>query len=160
MPLDVPDITIGRSLFAEDNELAPTRIYDIHISYDTDEGILQMPVAGGPAANAVIIQACSPYGRKIVDWAVERYGAKPVYPSPAPPSSTQVLKWKRITLQSSVLAPDGTTQIYRATGQFIYYLTVPLDEDDNLPFGAPPNMTLTIADNVVNPSDWKEGIIG
>lgn len=148
------------NLFAPENEPHPYRRYDIQTTYVKDNGTLLMPIAGPPGTPAAVIQVCAPYGRKIVDWTLERQGADPEPPAPTDdPDQGIVLERQEIRPLSKLLMADGLTHVHRMTGQYVYLLTLPQDETGPLQIGSPPYDLTPPEENIVSPGQYKPGII-
>src|SRR5262245_46928475 len=121
-PTTTPPGEVVASLFPPATEFleSPYTEYQVQTTYENDEGILQMPVAGPDPTPAVIIRTHAPCTRKIVRWVAERQGGMPTLPDPEPPTTTQFLKRSLIARASKKLNADGITHRWRVEGMFEY----------------------------------------
>lgn len=161
-PGEVPAFLPSANDWAESNGNFPYTLYEITTSYPRSTGILQLPVAGEAGDPAHIVQVAAPYGKKLVEWVVERQGAKPELPLPEEDTDEQVLESAGQVFRNSRLLPNGLTRIYRAAGSYTYVLTAPFVEgDDYMKTGAPPFQTKDGENEVnqVTPSQFGEGIV-
>jgi hypothetical protein len=145
-------------LLSSDYLEGPDTVYDIQEEFTGNEGVLLMPVAGPPGTPASIIQASAPYGYRIVRWVAERLGARVIVPSRRPRENEVLHSW-RIVPKNPVLTDDLRTYIYRTEGEYCFALLSPPSEQDALPMGAPPTYTTQLAENSIQPSDYRQGII-
>src|ERR1051326_6721534 len=72
------------SRFSSNQYDAPYGSYIIAVTYYTDYGRLQLPVAPQTpnVAPVEVVQVRSPIAKKVVSWSCERHGAHPVVPNP------------------------------------------------------------------------------
>lgn len=130
-------------LFSSENATGPYVRQDQTVSYDGDNGLLQVPVgapvvSGGPKIPCKIVRAHAPIMQKVVTYLYQRLASLPRIPTPEPDDSNQVLLEHRRIPMSPTPWGNGSQMLYSVMGEYIYALQMPLTTDDAMPIGLGP----------------------
>ncbi len=140
----------------------------VEIDYVTDECNVVMSISGStdPLSSSdntacSIINVGTPVTRKVVRWTCERLDAKPDLPSPAPKDGEALLSRKQGGLVVD-LSPDGSTLIYRCSGEFVFALTNFKEQEGDFDMGSLQFHDLDRQDDKVKitSDQWKRNILG
>jgi len=112
--------------------------YEIDGRYDTDNGLLIIPVAGPPGTAAEVVRVHAPYTTKSVKWTAERGGTPPTLPSANTGVANEMLAHKTVFGIAPGIDLFGTAHIYRNSGEYFYLMPVPKADTDPLVFGKLP----------------------
>lgn len=108
--------------------------YSIVTSYEDDQGVLQLPIAGDDDEEAVFVQTHSPISRMVVEFFMVRLGEKPQVPSAeaALKDKNLVLLKKTPRWETKQIWVDGHNFLYGAAGSYIYGLKKPIQPNENV----------------------------
>lgn len=131
--------------------------YRIDIRHRKNHGIYLLPVCGGlegspgeegetdPLAKPQLIALHSPYGEKLADWTCERHaGTTDGKPSLPPlPLAKKDDKSEGCALEDiTIVSPSpaqGTTRVFRISGEYHYLMVDSVASGDELPMGWNPH---------------------
>jgi len=110
----------GLHLFSPEALKALYRTYSLSIGYQTDMGVLHVPVAGNSKGEVSdLIKVCNEKSQKIVHWNVERENLPPELPAVEPDTSDQKLLRKIVVPFAPVVLGDGRTRLFNIQGTYI-----------------------------------------
>lgn len=125
------------SYYSSDTQQAPYTSAEINSYYSTNEGVYQASVAGpqsspsnptspvsgsGNTPTSSILNLHLPMSQRRVEWTVERVGDYPKIPSWNSSNVNEKLMRKVINPMDVQLTLDGSTTIYRISGEYTYAL--------------------------------------
>lgn len=140
------------SFYSSDTTRFPYPSAEINSYYETHEGVYQAPVAGpqpspsnptspvsgsGGTPTSSILNLHLPISRRRVEWTVERIGDRPKIPSWNSSNVNERLMKKTINPMDVQLTIDGSTTIYRISGEYIYALVNDFNTYEYLLFDIP-----------------------
>lgn len=121
------------------NDFAPSDGFDttfkIQVYYDTDEGVLQIPLAGPDETESRIVKTSGKYSKKIIQWIAERVGSIPEIPSAKTSDPNETLEYKVVGTASAEWMPDGKNRLYSISGTYVYAIkkAYETDKDHEIP---------------------------
>jgi hypothetical protein len=136
--------TVAFGFYDPANALAPYLVQDQTVSYEGNNGMLQVPVGapvvdGGPKIACKIVRAHAPVMQKVVTYLYQRLGALPLIPTPEPDDINQVLMEHRRIPVSPIPWGNGNNMVYSVMGEYVYALFMPLTTtQDAMPTGLGP----------------------
>lgn len=155
----LPDPSLG-ALPATDDQLGKNnyRQYDLDGRYETDNGLLIVPVGGPVGTPPVLMRMHAGYTTRNVAWTIERMGAKPVLPSVSTGNSNEILAYRSVTVAAPLLGTNN--QVYRASGLYTYYEAATLLGDSPAATGGVPfSLMSTPSDNLYSSGSFQANII-
>ncbi len=123
--------------------------YSCVTSYQRNEGLLQVPVAGPPDTPAVLLRTSAPYSAKVVSWTAVREGGPPRIPDPTRFDPNAPLIDSQIGVATPMLMVNGTDQRWCLAGVYYYAYLSPRKANDPLPSGKMPVDTVAASANTL-----------
>lgn len=124
--------------------------------------------AGRMSPTSSIIDLHLPISTRVVNWSVERYGAKPKIPAFESENPALALLDYKINLAEVIVMLDGVTPSFRVTGRYEYAITREISSFESVAFDIPQFIDYPYGEITLNfPSedsseggDFSQGIIG
>ncbi len=130
--------------------------YLVDPSYEVDNGVMMIPVAGPPGTPPKIVRKYAPCMRKTVEWTAERKGLQPTIPHWDTGNPQEIPAYRNIMPVSPLLLND-TEHAWRAAGTYVYFLSVAPDPlNATYAAGANPADITTPEQNVFNVSQFSK----
>lgn len=109
------------------------------VSYVTEEGLLQVPVASeSKVEKSELVRVSAPYSVKVVAWTTEREGIPPEAPSPESIDPNSCLIRREVTPAMIVPTGGGVKFFWRVSGTYHYAQVKPHQIGDDFNFGKSP----------------------
>lgn len=143
------------NLYSASQSKFPYEHYHVETDYKLNHGKLMVPNADLDGETA-IIQVSAPYGKKVVVWAVIRRGDLPELPAPVE-DDTQELLYEEHRIVGRNIEGDGKTEIFEASGFYVFGLRAPARREDGLPQPQPPFLSNEARE--YKSTDFVEGIV-
>ncbi len=129
----INEFKAGAGFFTSQHLVARYQLFRAFNRYVYNSGKTMMPVAaaapaeGLPSIAARVVQLAQPFGFRIYSWAVEREGAKPLLPHPAPQNpDNEIFLEGTVTTQPPDVDASASVHTYFVEGVYVYGLLVPI----------------------------------
>lgn len=132
------------------NTAFPYLAYSCQTSFPKAEGLIQIPVAGGPAE---IVRVHNPISQRVVRFFAVRMGVRPVLPSPTPRSGEAVYS-TTVVIDDVRPGPDGAVPIYTVAGEYVFVNVTAVGAGNNLVAHYPPYLVTQPGHGVVTVNDF------
>jgi len=133
------------NLFTTDmTQEGPYRDFRMSSGFETDFGIIQVPVANGPCE---LIAVHTPVSQRSIAWVAVRQGSPPRVPLASRVLDGGVLLRTRIGSLVPMVGVDGLVRSYAVAGVYTYAMKNPLMPGDPIPTGASPTDSVTASMN-------------
>jgi hypothetical protein len=157
-PTDPP--VTGTDFWSSAQKQASYTQYDTQTQYKTDGGILQIPLAGVPNTECVLIRLHGGCMRKEVLVQARRLGQFPNLPQLAAQNpSNEVLANFSIVPQAPYLTASGDTYVYQVSASYQFFLENILAPEDGYRMTSAPYTTTPADNNVLTTSNFQTGIL-
>lgn len=131
--------------------------YYLETFYETNEHVLQMPVASSNLTTASFAYVANPTTIKRVVWKAEKIGGQPTMPTPETNNPNNILLTKTIRALAPYPTANGSTLVWRLAGEYIYGVVDPTFETINA--GVMPFMDLSTLRTVIEEKHFLHGLI-
>lgn len=162
-PPDYPiltDTSTTTSAFDISQYEAPYTEYGAQTEYIADDGVLQLPVAGGHGTACVFVQLHAPIMRKEVTFSGVRQGDVPVLPDPTAADPDEGVRGGfSIVTKAPLIKGDALNFTYQAMGMLTFYLSNVLVPEDGYRMGTMPLTTDVASSNVMTTADFSNNLL-
>lgn len=146
----VPSTNFVSSIYSDNQVSARYYVkYRVASRYMTDTGLRQQAVCGSAGTPPEEVRVHGGRTRKIVGWIAERLGAWPEIPHWNTGVQGETLRYKEFWPDTPFPQMDGTTQMYRIKGVYVYDCAYVLQDTDPLNVGTTDVVNIPATENVV-----------
>lgn len=129
--------------------------------YENDKHIYMGGITdpnGFQGASVAFVQLCSPTTLWVCDWTISSFREQPASPDPKASNQDWILMDEHWEPRHLLISPDGSTQLYRISGTFVYGHKNPnVDPHKDIAFPRPPWLQ-DVFDRSMPASKLKRGL--
>lgn len=127
-----------------------------------ESGNIQVPVAGTAIDGTQpceVIQVCSPYGVRVIQWKFRRDGNYPDVPDPRDLSNLTFIRSSVVTAVPVEIV-GGLARSWMISGEYHYAATLPLMPGQPIPTGTLPTSEISPSAGLIGTDAYNPNLIG